>query len=205
MDNIEFDFFKNPSKSGTMEDNNSYHIRINRQQTIDLKELVKRIQTKCSMTPSDVHGVLTALKDEISYGLAHGQNVNIDGLCRFRIILGSKDSGNCTGKENAKEIGFKKIRITPYKEFSEETKKKLIPLTRSHAKHSSELQEEEITKLLYEYLKNNKTITRRKFEELCNITRYKASSYITDMIKKGVIKNIGYKTHPVYTLDENNI
>ena len=66
MDTIEFDFFKNPSKADQGGNGESYHVRINNSQTIGLKEIVRRIHTKCSMTPSDVYGVLTALKDEIS-------------------------------------------------------------------------------------------------------------------------------------------
>ena len=123
MDNIEFDLFKNPSKADENETGESYHVRISNSQTINLKGLVDRIHNSCSMTPSDVHGVLVALKDEISNALAHGQQVNIDGLCRFRLILGSKESSKCFGKEDGHDIGFKKIKISPYKEFNEETKK----------------------------------------------------------------------------------
>lgn len=204
MDNIEFDLFKNPSKADENETGESYHVRISNSQTINLKGLVDRIHNSCSMTPPDVHGVLVALKDEISNALAHGQQVNIDGLCRFRLILGSKESSKCFGKEDGHDIGFKKIKISPYKEFNEETKKKLLPLNRKDGKHSTDVTEEEMAARLTEYLKDNPIVTRKKIEELCNVTRYKATLYIKKLIKNGVIKNIGYKTHPIYTINKHD-
>ena len=202
MGNIEFDFFANPSKANNMDITESYHIRINNSQIIDLKELVRRIHLSCSMTPSDVHGVLIALKDEITNALAQGNKVNIDGLCRFRLILGSKKSSKCNGREEGKDIGFKRIRISPCKELNEETKKKLMPITRTHGKHSSDISDYNVINILLEYLKINKTITRKQFEGLFNITRYKASRLIKSLVEKKVIKNIGYKSHPVYTLND---
>ena len=47
-------------------------------------------------------------------------------------------------------------------------------------------------------------VTRKKIEELCNVTRYKATLYIKKLIKNGVIKNIGYKTHPIYTINKHD-
>lgn len=206
MDNIEFDFFKNPSKADGDQSGKSFHVRISNAQTITLRGLVERIHNSCSMTPSDVHGVLVALKDEISNALAHGQQVNIDGFCRFRLILGAKKTSKCSGKEDGQDIGFKKIKITPYKEFSEETSKKLLPRNKKDGKHSTDITEEEMTAIMTGYLKENPTVTRKTIEELCNVTRYKAALYLKNMTKNGTIKNIGYKTHPIYTLvKENNL
>lgn len=202
MDNIEFDLFKNPSKADGEMTEESYHVRICNSQTVSLKGLVERIHNSCSMTPSDIHGVLVALKDEISNALAHGQQVNIDGLCRFRLILGAKNSSKCSGKEDAHDIGFKKIKISPYKEFNEETKKKLLPLNKKYGKHSKNISEEKMSMIITKYLEKNPIVTRKKIEEICSVTRYKATLYINKLIKDGVIKNIGYKTHPIYTLDK---
>lgn len=205
MGNIEFDFFANPRKKEGTETNESYHVRISNSQTIDLKEIVRRIHISCSMTPSDVHGVLEALKNEISLALANGDSVNIDGVCRFQLILGSTKSGQCSGKENGSEIGFKRIRISPCKELNEETKARLMPIKRAHGKHSADIPEEDMEKMLRKYLEQNNTITRRQFEELFNLTRYKAGLLIKGLTGKGIIKNIGYKSHPVYTLDKQTI
>lgn len=202
MDNIEFDLFKNPSKADGEMTEESFHVRICNSQTVSLKGLVERIHNSCSMTPSDIHGVLVALKDEISNALAHGQQVNIDGLCRFRLILGAKNSSKCSGKEDAHDIGFKKIKISPFKEFSEKTKKELLPLNKKRGKHSINITEEKMSMIITKYLEENQIITRKKIEEICSVTRYKATLYINKLIKDGVIKNIGYKTHPVYTLDK---
>ena len=178
MDNIEFDLFKNPSKADGNKAEESYHVRICNSQTVSLKGLVERIHNSCSMTPSDIHGVLIALKDEISNALAHGQQVNIDGLCRFRLILGAKESSKCFGKEDAHEIGFKKIKISPYKEFSEKTKKELLPLNKKRGKHSINITEEKMSMIITKYLEENQIITRKKIEEICSVTRYKATLYI---------------------------
>lgn len=200
MESIKFDFYRNPSKANKGNEEESYHVRINNAQIVDLKELVKRIHKSCSMTPSDVHGVLIALKDEISYALAEGNKVNIDGLCQFRLILGAKKGGKCNGEENARSLGFKNIKISPYKEFNEMTKEKLIPLSREDGKHSIVIKDEEVTTRIVEYIKKNGSITRKKIEEICSLTRYKASQHINRLLEDKILVNIGYKTHPVYSI-----
>ena len=118
------------------------------------------------------------------------------------MILGAKESSKCFGKEDAHEIGFKKIKISPFKEFSEKTKKELIPLNKKRGKHSTNITEGKMSMIITKYMEENQIITRKKIEEICSVTRYKATLYINKLIKDGVIKNIGYKTHPVYTLDK---
>ena len=77
-----------------------------------------------------------------------------------------------------------------------------MPITRTRGKHSSDISDYNVINILLEYLKINKTMTRKQFEGLFNITRYKASRLIKTLVEKKVIKNIGYKSHPVYTLND---
>lgn len=205
MENIKLDFSANPRKKEGTKTKESYHVRISNSQTITLKELVRRIHISCSMPPSDVQGVLEALKNEISFTLANSDSVNINGICRFQLILGSTKSRQCSGKENGSEIGFKRIRTSSCEELNEETKARLMPIKRAHWKHSADIPEEDIERRLRKYLGQNNTITRKQFEELFNLTRYKAGLLIKGLIVKSIIKNIGYKSHPIYTLDKQTI
>lgn len=198
MEDIKFDFYRNPSKSKDYQSSN-YHIRINDRKVIDLKNLSETIQKNCSMTKSDVNGVLTALQEEIIYQLSFGNIVKLDNICQFETILGTKNK-KCTGKETGKDIDLKAIRIHPENELKEEVRKELLNRKIARCKwcHSEEITTAEIDNAINEFFEKNEFITRKDIEKIFSITKYKARQIIKDLCDNKKITNVGSKLQPLY-------
>lgn len=196
MEKIEFDFYKNPKNNKEFQ-SSDYHIRINNRLIIDTDQMIENIHEACSMTPADVKGVLAALQDEIVRNLSQGHIVKLDGICQFETILGT-DSKKCTGKEKGKDIVAKKIRTRPSRNLEEQVKFHLAKCVRSEGNHSESLSDKEIEKKLCGYFAREKYLTRIKLEDLCKLTRYKATQHISRLIKEGKLENQGFVNHPMY-------
>ena len=196
MEKIEFDFYRNPKSSKDFQ-SSDYHIRINNRSIIDTDQMIQSIHEACSMTPSDVKGVLTALQDEIVRNLSQGNIVKLDGICQFETILGT-DSKKCTGKEKGKDIVLKNIRTRPARSLEESVRDHLGKCVRASGNHSEDLSDKEVEKKLIGYFAKEKHLTRIKLEDLCGLTRYKATQQITRLIKEGKLENLGFSNHPIY-------
>lgn len=56
---------------------------------IDTKEIAGKISKRCTLTEPDIIAVINALETEISYGLADGKRVVLDGFGSFKVGLTS--------------------------------------------------------------------------------------------------------------------
>ena len=54
---------------------------------IDTKEIAGKISKRCTLTEPDIIAVINALETEISYGLADGKRVVLDGFGSFKVGL----------------------------------------------------------------------------------------------------------------------
>ncbi|MGL4520324.1 MAG: HU family DNA-binding protein [Phocaeicola sp.] len=197
MDKIEYDFYENPNK-GSEKQKTKYHIRLCNRQTVDTSALIESISKQCTLTPADILGVITALKEEVSYQLSRGKTVQMDGLCRFEIAL-TTDSGSCTGRESGASVELKGVHAYSDKELTKLVKRQLLPRRRSKGVHSTFLSEEAVLEKLTEHFASHPTITCIGLQRLCSITRYMARRHINRLLRENKLVNIGYKNHPIYT------
>ena len=63
---------------------------------------------------------------------------------------------------------------------------------------SATMQDCEIIKKLGKYFKDNKYITRRIMERLCNITPITANRRLNYCIQNNILKNVGTRYNPIY-------
>lgn len=198
MEKIKYDFYKNPdNKEGKLK--SEYHIRVCGQQTISTKRIIELIHNASTLTPTDINAVIIAFQDEIANQLAQGNIVKLEGLCSFNISLKSAN-GTCTGKENGKGIVLKSVNINPEKEFTERVKELAAEngMEKVMARHSGDVSDEKIDRILTNYFTTNKAITRQKLQDICSTTRYMAMQQIKRLTDSGKLINIGFKNHPLY-------
>ena len=202
MDTIEYDFYENPAKSSEFQ-KSKYHIRICKRQTVSTKGIVKSISSKCTLTPADIQAVITAFQDEIALQLQQGKIVRLDGLCQFDISL-TTSSDVCTGQESGSEIVLKSVNINPDKKLTEEVRKHLCTRVKSSGKHSDDVSDTDLNDVLTEHFRKKSIITRAELQRKCSITKYMACILINRLIDEGKIRNIGYRTHPIYAAVPGN-
>ena len=179
MDTIEYDFYENPAKSSEFQ-KSKYHIRICKRQTVSTKGIVKSISSKCTLTPADIQAVIAAFQDEIAFQLQQGKIVHLD------------------------EIVLKSVNINPDKKLTEEVRKHLCTRVKSSGKHSDDVSDTDLNDVLTEHFRKKSTITRAELQRKCSITKYMACILINRLIDEGKIRNIGYRTHPIYAAVPGN-
>lgn len=70
---------------------------------VDTQELAEAITKSCSASPSDVHAVLRALPDVMSFFMENGRSVHMDGLGSFFYKLSCAGKGVDTPEEVSPE------------------------------------------------------------------------------------------------------
>lgn len=83
-------------------------------QTIDVKEISRRIESMCTVTKADVAAVLQALENVVGAALAQGDSVRLGTLGSFRVKMRatSATSPEAVTADNITDIGVS-FRATP--------------------------------------------------------------------------------------------
>ena len=197
---IQFDFYPSPVSIGA--DNNecnSYHPRVVGGRTVDMKQAVKHITQRSTLTEGDVYAAVAELQQEVINQLCEGNRMYIKGLGYFSLSLaGPKD---CTpAKTHNQHIEVKQVNFRADQELKDALKAH-ASFERIRAKrHSETLDEVQMLQLLDGYFKDHSFITRPNFECLCNCTRTTAKRYLNCLVKSGHLVNTNTLRHPIYVL-----
>ncbi len=192
---ILFDYYETPDPSGE-EEKTRYHARVVNVQTLHTKEVIDRLTFATTLTPGDIRGVLESLSDLIAQALEDSQRINLEGIGTFQAVLKTVREVN-PETTRSQSVWFKTIRYTPDQRLKDKLKN--AATTRSSLKrHSAKLSHEDIDKLLTTYFAENETLSRRKFEMFCRMTRATAYRHISRLISEGKIQNINMKRQPIY-------
>jgi hypothetical protein len=81
---IKYSIIENYLNKGT------FNPKIIRGSRLDIKAMARNITSKTTLTEGTVHGVISALRDEIIEGLALGHVIDIDDLLTISVSLGGK-------------------------------------------------------------------------------------------------------------------
>jgi predicted histone-like DNA-binding protein len=89
-------------------------------ETVGLKRISKHIQRATSLTPADVIGVLTALKEEVAEELKMGNHVHLPGIGYFSLaIQGELYEDPRSHHYRLRDANVRKVKFRPDMEFLE--------------------------------------------------------------------------------------
>ena len=175
-----------------------YHARPVSYETVDTEDLIYRIHSRCSLSPSDVIATLEELKYEVAQCLKEGKKVHIDGLGYLQITLSCEEEIRDPKAKRVHKVKLKSVKFKADKELKAELSD--IHFQRSKYKpHSAELSPIEIDMKLTEYFADNQIITRKDFQQLCRMTQITAYRHIKRLIAEKKLQNLGTTHHPIYT------
>lgn len=168
--------------------------------TKNMKEVCEYINECCSITSSDIKGVLDALSNYIGSQLSNGYSVELEGLGYFSPALKTEQ------KEGAEEgqivysvsVDGVNFRCAP------ELKEKVKECRPKKMKRENEItsSREERKALMLEFLKSHRVINVSDYAALNQCTYYTAQSDIKKFKEENCLESEGHKTHRVYKLTE---
>lgn len=193
---ILFEWYENPTKQ-EQPGNTKLHARIILNGKIGTNELRTRIQKRCTLTKTDVSSVLDALSEEMGNELREGRQVHLDGIGYFYPSLKCTEPIHPDTPRKNTKVALKGIQFRSDQQLKNSIG--FVKLQHSkYSRHSEKLSEVEIDMRLKVYFSENKVLTRRKFESICNLTRTTAATRLKSLRETGKLENIGLRTQPIY-------
>lgn len=190
---IEFDFYPNPDST---EEARGYHPRVVSKPLLEIDEILKEINHRCSLTESDVIACLSQLNQILGKGLSDGRTVHLAGLGYFSLKLVST-AQETTLRTRAEHIAVKDINYRPEKELI----KQLSTATLQRAaikKHSALLTDAEVDSRIEAHFTHHHTLTRQQVEEVCSLNRGTALKHINRLLATGRLVNLTNRFQAVY-------
>lgn len=190
-----YEFYRNPQSDEN--EKRKYHPRVITTGRVDTEQLARDIQQSCSLTRSDVKGMLAALADKMAQYLSEGKRVYLEDIGYFKVNLECNQEITEIDDKGVGKVSFKSISFR-----ADERLKKIMKRTKIHRSnlkpHSMPLTNEEIEAKLTEHFATNPAITRRQFQFLCQILKPTACRIIKRLVEEGKLKNIASSRSPVY-------
>lgn len=195
---ILFDFYHSPSTEEIGDETKEkFHARVVSTQTLDLDDIVSRISERCTLSPSDIKAVISELSKEIQNGLLSGKQVNIPEIGNFSLSLQAPKDAD-PKKTHAQNIEVKRIEFRADHQLRQNVKNKAV-FERSREKvHSAHISIYEIDALLIDYFDEHSFITRKKFEDLCHLTRSTATRHLKRLLDEGRLVNTNTSRNPTF-------
>lgn len=192
---VKFDLYNNPEKEGVISP--KLHAKVITRGVVDTRNLGESINKKCSLTPSDVWGVLTALRTEFYEAFSQGYSVHLEGIGHFSLSL--KCEPDVDPKYvSSKDIKVKGIRFVPEKELLEMLKAVQFEHDTDDSRHSSDMGHPEMMAKIDRYFSENQFLRRVDFEKMTGFNKSKALRTLKELVKNGVLKNVGTVNMPMY-------
>lgn len=198
---ILYEFYQNPSTDE--KEKRTFHPRVITTGRVSTEQLARDIQQECSLTRSDVMGMLAALADKMVQYLSEGKRVYLEDIGYFKVNLQCNQEVTTLNDKGVGKVSFKSISFR-----ADERLKKAMKRTKIHRSnlkpHSMPLTDVEIETKLTEYFTTNSAITRRQFQFLCQLLKPTACRIIKRLVEEGKLKNIASLHNPVYMPTNGN-
>ncbi|MCR8893543.1 hypothetical protein [Bacteroides sp. ET336] len=192
---VKFDLYSNPEKEGVT--SRKLHAKVISKGVVNTRNLGERVNQKCSLTASDVWGVLTALQTEFYNAFSEGYSVNLEGIGSFNLSL--KCAPDVDPKYvSSKDIKVKGIRFVPDKKLLEMLNKVHFEHDIDDSRHSGNMEQADIIVKIDRYFVYNRFMRRADFEKLTGFNKSKALRTLKILVADGVLKNVGTVNMPMY-------
>lgn len=194
MGRIKFSVYKTPVTEGKK---SKPYARVISRGTRKMDRICYELSDSCSITSSDIKGVLEALSQYIGRELSEGYTVELEGLGYFSPSLKSKQGFNDKGETvycaSVHGVNFRcsnELKEMVKANRPQKVKRDNIP---------TEDQESRKKKMLA-YLKQYPSINISDYRRLNQCTYYIAQKDIQQFCDENIIVSSGYHTHRVYML-----
>ena len=193
---ISFDWYENPVSPDKPEEKR-FHPRIIANGQIDTKDLRSRIQSRCSLTETDVTAVLDALSQVMGEELCEGRQVHLDGIGYFYPTLtATEEIAADTPRRNTK-VKLKGIQFRSDQKLKNSVGHIKIKQMKRII-HSPKLSETDIDSRLRKYFTDHQIMQRSDFQDITGMVRSTAMIHIRRLRTKGKLLNIGIPSQPIY-------
>ena len=193
---ISFDWYENPVSPDKPEEKR-FHPRIIANGQIDTKDLLSRIQSRCTLNEVDVTAVLDALSQVMGEELCEGRQVHLDGIGYFYPPLTAPEEIAADTPRRNTKVKLKGIQFRSDQKLKNSVGHIKIKQMKRII-HSPKLSETDIDSRLRKYFTDHQIMQRSDFQDITGMVRSTAMIHIRRLRTKGKLLNIGIPSQPIY-------
>ena len=193
---LQYDLFQAPTPTSSNR-KPCYFARPVGVKNIGTEQLVALIQRSCTLTPSDLKGVLTALSDFIAIELQQGNHVYLEGIGTLGITLSCPTIAD-EKKIHAADVKFSHITLQIDKLLKSKLQQTKCQRIETENRRTVRLSDIERDQVLTEYFKDADCITRTQFQKISFSTRTTATHQLDTLVEEGRLIRIGTSHMPYY-------
>ncbi len=193
---ISFDWYENPVSPDKPEEKR-FHPRIIANGQIDTKDLLSRIQSRCTLNEVDVTAVLDALSQVMGEELCEGRQVHLDGIGYFYPTLTATEEISADTPRRNTKVKLKGIQFRSDQKLKNSVGHIKIKQMKRII-HSPKLSETDIDSRLRKYFTDHQIMQRSDFQDITGMVRSTAMIHIRRLRTEGKLLNIGIPSQPIY-------
>ena len=194
---ILFDWYEVPKPSDKQEGEKTLHPRIKLNGSTGTDVLRRRIQSRCSLTETDVSAVLDALSHVMGEELAEGRQVHLDGIGYFYPCLTCTEPVTVDTKRKSTKVKLKNIKFRADQALKTEFGVLKVQCLKGDLSFKK-ITNEEIDRRLENYFRTHQFLRRTDFQSLCGMVRSTAMRHIRRLRDEGKLENMGGLMQPIY-------
>ena len=177
-----------------------------KQVTLTTDKLAEDISHACSLTESDIVGVLSALGSIMGKALASGKRVNLEGIGTFGTTLTLKAPGKGGETPEQKttddhlrgsQISIGKVTFAPCEKLWNQLR--MATFVSSGVKPDAPIDPEELDELLTAYFATHEMLYRSRFDVMLDVSRRKADEMLKSLVSDGKLVAHGHRSTRFYT------
>lgn len=206
-ESIHYTVHPTPLKPGETEQ--TYHVRQAMKTTVRTRQLAEHIASHGIISVGLFEMVMERLKMELAEQLLDGHDLHLDGIGRFSLQLGTKKTKGNDGRWHtktylspdeltAREVVVEGITFVPDKEMLERLRSEKRLMVRVKGSYEQEVSRAELLKTLAAHCEANGSFTRRTFQRLFGVSRYRAQSMLDELVSEPYPKYYREKFGPSY-------
>lgn len=199
MGRIKFGVYKAPNTNGKKQ---QACARLISRGTKNTEDVCEYLSDSCSLTSADVKGAIEALVSYIGRELSNGYSVELDGLGHFSPALKTLQKTDEKGKTvffaRADGVNFrcsKRLKLRVNRDRPIKVKRENVT--------SNEVPDRK--QKMLKFLQNNPYINLTDYAAINRCSRYRATEDMKLFIADGTVIQMGYRTHRVYSLAQEDM
>ncbi len=180
------------------------YVRIFDHKPMGDRELAEKIQSSCSLTVGDVRAAMATIRRYMEEELPRGNRFHIPDVGYFSLAVKArrkKEDGDT--KVRGSDIAVRTIRFKPDASLLTAVKQDAKFEKATFTSKSATYGEEELERLVRDYLAANRCITRRDMEVEYRLRGSAARKWLALFAGRGWLKKGGARNSPVYFLANN--
>lgn len=169
-------------------------------ETAGLKRISRHIQQATSLTPADIIGALTALKEEVAEELKMGNNVHLPGIGYFSLAIeGQLYEDPRSHHYRLRNAGVRRVKFRPDTEFLEALRDiEFENITYTHGT-SSVPTTDDIDRAVEELSASHTVFTVADLRHRLHLSQSYAYRLVARLEQEGRIRNVSTSRMKLYT------